>query len=209
MQPMPELEQRAWESSISAHLRRRHLGPPAPSPEQLVLVFADRVWRWQLDIAERVMNEDEHGGFAALSIGISYLEMIGMYLEGYEGDEPGKSKEFFTVGFRAVTDGKLTLVGTTVEDVAERLYKLVRCGLYHDGLTRAGIVLRADAERPPERRRAMYTQRGVDGTLEIVIDPKVLIWTLQDHFAGYVAELLRGEGELRNRFVRRMKWVDA
>ncbi len=201
MSPDAVDEDRAWQSKISAHLQRRHLGPAMPSLEQLVLVFADRVWRWQLDIAERVIREDEHAGFAALSIAMSYLEMIGQYLEGYEGDELKKSRHHFTVGFKAVFEDRSTVEGTTLDDIAGRLYRLMRCGLYHDALTRAGIVL----FRKPEGRQAVYTQRGVDGELEFVVDPYLFILALQDHFAGYVSELLRGESDLRDAFVRRMQ----
>ena len=61
-------EVRAWESYISPHFRRKDLGPDAPKVEQLVAVFADRVWGWQIDIADRLMKSEEHGGFAVLAI---------------------------------------------------------------------------------------------------------------------------------------------
>jgi hypothetical protein len=55
-------ESRAWESFISPHFRLKDLGRRFPKPEQLIAGFADRVWGWQIDVADRLMKSEQHAG---------------------------------------------------------------------------------------------------------------------------------------------------
>lgn len=195
-------EDRAWLSSISPHFTRADLGAGLPSEEVLIQVFADRVWGWQLDVADRLIKTDEHAGFAVLSIVMSYFEMIGKHLRGFEGT--GESKAHFRIGFDAVVGKGLTT--DQADRIAERLYGSVRNGMYHDALTSAGIAL----ARHPEDARVLHETRGVDGTVEIVINPERLIGAIRRHFAAYVTELLREpKGEARKAFITRFRWVDG
>jgi hypothetical protein len=193
-------EVRAWESFISPHFRRKDLGRDVPKPEQLIAVFADRVWGWQIDIADRLMKSEQYAGFAVLSIIASYFEMIGKHLEGFEG--VGESSYHFRKGFDAVfpeapIDAR--------DRISRRIYLGVRNGLYHDALTSAGIALARDTSS-----RVMYETPGVDGTTEIVLNPEPLTSRISQHFSVYVGELLAGPGsELRAAFLRRQAWVNG
>lgn len=192
---------RAWLSYVSPHYGRSDLGPAA-TDELKVLVFADRVWGWQLDVAERLVKTDEQSGFAVLGIVMSYFEMIGKHLRGFEG--MGESAIHFRVGF----DSAFPDVPKDQADrIADRLYKSVRNGLYHDAITSAGIALTRRKDDPP---RVLYETPGMDGMREIVINPELLTSHIRRHFASYVAGLLRDpDGETRKGFVKRFTWVDS
>lgn len=199
--PDDDPEERAWNSSISPHFRRSDLGPARPSDVQFIMVFADRVFGWQLDTADRLIKADEHAGFAVLSIVISYFEMIGKHIEGFEGE--GESRKHFRIGFQSVFQHDFD--PEQADSIADRLYSSVRNGLYHDAITSAAIVLRRD----PSDMRIMYAIQGLDGETEIVINPEWLTNRIRDHFAAYVGELLlEPPGELRATFMRRVTWVD-
>ena len=85
-----------------------------PSYEQKIIIFADRVLGWQLDIAEELRKQIEakgnekspiqNAGFAILSILSSYFEMITQFIEG----EPSanKSKPYFGKGLERVFPGQ-------------------------------------------------------------------------------------------------------
>jgi hypothetical protein len=84
--------------AISEHFTDEQFTPPA-SLEEKVAIFADRVWGWQLNVADR-MRADAHAGFAILAVVASYFEMIAKYQEGFVG--PGASKDHFKKGVQSV-----------------------------------------------------------------------------------------------------------
>lgn len=192
-------EERAWKSFISPHFRRKDLGPVA-TPEQVIAVFADRVHGWQIDIADRLIKTEEHAGFAVLSIVSSYFEMIGKHLEGYEG--VGRSRYHFGKGF----DSVFPEVDAAQRDrVSARIYADVRNGLYHDAITMGGIALSRSTGN-----RVLYETPGVDGSVEIVLNPELLTSRIRTHFAAYIAALLADPStELRAAFLKRQGWAEA
>jgi hypothetical protein len=192
-------EERAWESFVSPHFRRKDLGPVA-TPEQIIAVFADRVTGWQIDIADRLMKTEEHAGFAVLSIVASYFEMIGKHLEGFQG--VGRSSYHFRKGFDSVFP---EVDAAQRERISARIYQDVRNGMYHDAITVGGIALsRSTGDR------VLYETPGVDGTVEIVLNPELLTSRIRTHFAAYVAALLADPtSSLRAAFLRRQGWAEA
>ncbi|MGI8615692.1 MAG: hypothetical protein ACR2L4_02760 [Actinomycetota bacterium] len=171
-----------------------------PTPEQVIAVFADRVWGWQIDIADRVMKSERHAGFAVLSIVASYFEMMGKHVAGFEG--VGQSQRHFLDGFSAVFS---EVPPEVAERIGKRLYLGVRNGMYHDAITAAGIALSGDTGD-----RVIYETAGVDGIVEVVVNPGKLVARIAVHFSEYVARLLgEPESELRAAFLRRVRWVDG
>jgi hypothetical protein len=92
----------------------------------------------QIGIAEFLAYEfsNEHStsplkesGYAVLSIMMSYFEMIEQFRTGK--DSEGHSKDFFVAGFRAVYP-----CTTLSDDDIKDLYKWVRCGMFHSGVTK-------------------------------------------------------------------------
>ena len=194
-------EEIAWQSYISPHFRRSDLGPESPNAEQIICIFADRVWGWQIDVADRLMDADEDSGMAVLGIVMSYFEMIGKHLKGYEGFR--ESEVHFRVGFDSVF---YDVEGEAADRVARKLYKHVRNGMYHDAITNQGIVI----TRHSEEESLLYEREDMDGNLAVVLNPELLVDRIRRHFSAYIGELLRDpDGELRAAFLRRFLWVDT
>jgi hypothetical protein len=143
-------------------------------------VFADRVDGWQLKIARDLIERDGHAGFAVLHIVTSYIEMIAMYVNG-----PGLmgSKKYFEAGAKSVFPELHKENRRHVRWFLKSLYKNLRCGLYHQGMTRAGILLSGDPRQPYE-----FHDLG-SGASQIVINPKLLVDHLSNHFTSYVSTI--------------------
>jgi hypothetical protein len=157
---------------ISPHFRDDHF-PVGPSLDDKVAIFADRVRGWQLDIADRLQRDVQHSGFAVLSVVVSYFEMIAKYRDGFVGT--GKSEHYFTQGVEWV----FPAIGPHGQ-VLKRLYKAVRCGMYHSGITLHGVGITDEGDAA-----LRSTQDGQN----IMINPHQLVPALQDHFSRYVVTL--------------------
>jgi hypothetical protein len=170
--------------------------------EQKVLVFADRVRSWQLDVAERQIRADPHAGFAVLSAILSYFEMYAKHREGFT--KTGESGHYFRKGVEWVFE-RVDVPAEVRTKVAERLWTAARNGLYHDGLTSAGIVLSSEFD---STMRVMGNESGEIG--EVHINPERLVEQVQIHFSGYLLRLLNpGHDALRQNFEKRFDWRES
>ena len=112
--------------------------------------------------------------------------MIGKYLSGYVGD--GGSRSNFKKGVKAT----FPEVGAEEEIFLNTLYKSVRSGLYHIGMTKINVMLRCD----------MPGSIGFNSERKIlVICPDRLVKDLDIRFHNYVTELRDPKNlELRKNF---------
>ena len=145
--------------------------------EEKLKVFADRVRGWQLDIARETIKQNGDSGFAVLHIVTSYFEMIAMYING-----PGLmgSQKYFKAGASSVFPELETEKKRHVRWFLRSLYKNLRCGLYHQGMTRTGIVLTGNTTQPYR-----FKDLG-SGASRIIINPRLLVEHLCNHFDSYV-----------------------
>lgn len=151
-----------------------------PNLDQKILIFEDRVLWWQLEIAEELRSLIEapenngktiqHAAFALVSVLFSYFEMIAQYQKGESSE--GQSNEFFRRGVESVFPGKFK------DKQRGRIYSHIRCGMYHSGLTKKGVLLDGDYPDPI----------AVDGKL-VKVNPHKLSPALKAHFEKYVALL--------------------
>ena len=113
--------------------------PSGLTLENKIDIFADRIDGWQIGIAKKIIqHEIQHSGFALLQIVFSYFEMMGKYLSGYVGDR--ESKANFHRGVKAT----FSEIGPEGEIFLNTLYKSVRNGLYHLGMTKINVILNCD-----------------------------------------------------------------
>jgi len=170
--------------------------PSSMSLDQKIEVFADSVKGWQLDIAQQCADSIPHSGFAVLSIVWSYFEMIAKFQDGYTND--GKSEEYFSKGFDNVFPNLSNPSPEIKERLLKKLYKDVRCGLYHAGITGPNIALSGDFNfsvafaSPPDSVR---------------INPHKLVPDLEQHFQSYIRQLRNHNNEdLRRNFETRLNY---
>lgn len=153
-----------------------------PTIDQKIDVFEDRVFGWQLNIAE-AMDHIPHAGYGIIAALFSYFEMVAQYIAGQSSN--GQSGQFFRQGFRDIyPHSPLTnaQIGT--------IYSRVRCGMYHSGYTKFGTLISGD-----------YPNGVAIQDDTVLVNPHQLRNDLVTHFTSYLHTLRNSEShEARNHF---------
>jgi hypothetical protein len=167
-------------------------------------IFDERVSGWKLNIAdylingirnekgESVLEGNPHAGYAVLDIVFNYFEMIAKYREGYLGKSPRK---YFKKGLRMVFP-VMNKEGdqNAVEELLDKLYSDVRCGIYHIGLTSPSIFL--EGGQP--------AAIGFYRSKRVVINPHQMVFELKRDFNSYISQLKEPNNTiLRSNFEKR------
>lgn len=161
-----------------------------------ITIFHEQTKGWQLDIADQTIDRIGHSGFAVLSIAFSYFEMIGKYQNGFAST--GQSKKYFKEGFYSVFPELTSQPEDVADTLLNSLYESCRCGLYHRGLTKAGILLTGAIDVPITFDVAQK---------KVTINPKLLIANLQLHLQDYVSKLRDPlNAQLREKFEKRFDY---
>lgn len=175
------------------------------SVDDKITIFSDRTYGWQLDIADQLINGKRgpdggiivkaipHSGFAALSIVLSYFEMIAKYRDGFRGK--GKSESYFKQGVYSVFPQLKTGPSQIVDSLLDVIYSGGRCSLYHSAITNRQIILSCDTKVP----------MGFDPHKSILeINPCLLPPGLEAHLQDYVKQLRNVNNSLlRENFEKR------
>ncbi|MBU0509377.1 hypothetical protein KKH27_11150 [bacterium] len=158
----------------------------------MILIFEDRTLGWQIDIAAKCCDLEE-GAFASLHIIMSYFEMIAQYERGENSNF--RLAEFFERGILSVFPQLREM--ENYEDIVRNLQNS-RNGLYHSGMTREKVLLTDDTDSPISNDQSRRV---------ILINPKLLISAVQDHFVRYITRLksLNDSDQSLTRFVQRFR----
>ena len=121
------------------------------NPEKKIDLYEKRLFGWFIDIAKalKVNPGDPNGGPgadpASLLIAMSLFEPLGVYLQGEnapihtKSGEP-KARENFEHGFKHFLEKiHSELSKAQREEIAEWMYRQVRCGLFHLNTAKRGI----------------------------------------------------------------------
>ena len=127
-------------------------------------------------LGQHFENKDDgtpfkQSGYVILSVASAYFEMIQQFIDGKESE--GHSVDFFMRGFKDVyPDPQWT------DTSIKKIYKIVRCGMYHGGMTKINCHL------------SRYFQPGFHlcGN-EIHVNPAAVIREIRWHFERYVESL--------------------
>ena len=194
-----------WAMWITWNWRQSDFSWP-PSIEDKVQIFYQRALGWQLHIADLLANGGEplgeslpvppvpHSGFAVLHICLSYFETIGHY----EGRNPKtkrkkRSSKDFKEGVRSVFPELIDRHGEAAEPLLARLYDGVRCGLYHNSMTKRGVGLGPSSSDIP----ITYDV----STNVLTLNPEKLPKALKKHLEQFRGRLLDPRNvELRKNF---------
>jgi len=162
--------------------------------EDVVEIFEDRIMGWLIEPANHLKSE-QHAGFAILAIVLSYFEPIGQALEGSRNR--GGSRKLFSKGLRAVFPD---LAAEESDALIGELYEQLRCGMFHDGLTREKVVISPASTHP------FVVEKNEDGSLKrVTVTPVNLMHHIEMHLRGYVAQLRDPANvQLRHNFI---KWM--
>ena len=139
--------------------------------ETKILIYEDRVKGWFLDIANELKKNNE-AGFIILQIAVSYIEGIQQFREGKESKTT--SEKFFTKGMSRIFKRR----GKKYKRFLKDFYKSVRCGLFHDGMTRRNVSISGQFNKD-----LRFTKR------EIRINPHKFLDSIYKDFENYIKQL--------------------
>jgi hypothetical protein len=156
---------------ISPSKRRCDFGDKF-SESDMIEIFADRTFGWQIDPADKCLHrKNEENEFASLFIICAYFEQIGHCIS------KGNSTESIKLGFANVfdvsKDAKLTKDFTM----------FVRNGLYHQGITKEEFAV-AFVDSIPKTSLPIEKAEGY-----YVIYPQQFINKVKEHCSSFVALL--------------------
>ena len=158
------------------------------SLDDMIDVFEDQMLGWLIEPAN-VLREHQHAGFSILAIVLSYFEPIAQFLEG----KSRGSKQQFVIGLKAVFP---QLDPRIPSSFFEELYDQIRCGMFHQGLTKAKVVIAPIGPYPIE---VIHGPNHEIAQIKLV--PVNLIDAIQIHLVQYVIELRNSENmKLRTNF---------
>ena len=112
--------------------------------------------------------------FAILNLCLQYFEMYEQFASGQSSKD--KSGEFFGRGFQKVFPNH----GFAASDIS-RIYKMLRCGMYHTAMPKDRCGLSRDLSIP------ILDDNGV-----ILINPSLFVDAIIQHFNQYCADLRTG-----------------
>lgn len=158
------------------------------SLDDMIDVFEDQMLGWLIEPANALRNH-QHAGFSILAIVLSYFEPIAQFLEG----KSGGSRQQFVIGLKAVFP---QLDPGIPQALFEELYDQVRCGMFHQGITKAKVVIAQAGPYPIEVIHGPNHE-----VVQVKLVPVTLIDAIRNHLMQYVAKLRDpGNTELRTNF---------
>lgn len=162
-----------------------------PTLEDKIDVFQRRVIGWQIDIADQLLQKIEHSGFAALAVLASYPEMMWQYRNGQLSE--GKSRQAFREEMTRIYPS-FDLNDPQHKSALDCIYDEVRCGMYHNGITKKRVALSGSFDSA--------VNIASDGSIRV--NPHFWPRDFRQHLENYVTQLRDVRNEvLRQRFKMR------
>lgn len=147
-----------------------------------ILIYEDRVNGWFLNFAEELTKKD-NSEFVVLMICINYLEGNQQFREG---------KSSLNNSSETLKRALKRIFPETEEETLDYLIDRVRHGLFHDGMTRRGALLRYGLSIP------FFTFTMRDGEKWLEIDPSKFLEEVRKDFAFYI-EILKNKENKKER----------
>lgn len=150
-------------------------------------IYEREVEEWFLNPASSLLSQDSFGNsFIVLMVCMSYIEGVEQYRTGIESTR--RSKECFVDSFKRLYPNEYR------DDHLKRLYDKARCGLFHNGMVKGGVIFNNAFQRPIEFQ---------DNGETIKVNPKKLLYDIKDDFERYINELKTPDSKsLRGNFDR-------
>lgn len=147
-----------------------------------ILVYEDMVKTWFLQVAKYLslknkvkINKNEEfdtneAGFVILQIATSYIEGNQQYREGKSGNRG--SMDTFRRGIKRIFNLKHK------NSLIDKFYEQVRCGLFHDGMTRKLVTIDGN-----------YKKSITLSDKSIKINPYKFLSKIEEDFDNYISDL--------------------
>jgi hypothetical protein len=185
----PHFVQSSDKPDVIAHRSGREY--PWPDKNTGILVYEDRVVGWFFDFGEMLKSED-NAGFAVLQIAVAQIEGMEQYRRGETSKN--KSEDFLCKGLRRIFP-----LEQWDDSWFNQFYTAVRCGLFHDGMTRRGVGISKDF---PEA--LVYDE----DRQQVLVNPNSFLDAVRSDFEQYLVDLKDpANSELRESFWKLTKQV--
>lgn len=138
-----------------------------------ILVYEDRVKGWFLEIAGKLKTDNE-AGFVILQIALSYLEGNQQYRKGE--NSRNNSEVFFKESLKRIFPE--LCIRQNIDRLLHNFYVGVRCGLFHDGMTRRFVTISGE-----------FSDALSIHANEIKINPHKFLDKITEDFDEYITEL--------------------
>lgn len=148
--------------------------------EVKISIYEDRVNGWFLDFA-RKLTKEKNSEFVVLMICVNYLEGNQQFREGRTSSK-GKSTEVLKRALKRIFPN-------TNENILNYLIDKVRHGLFHDGMTKKGALLKYGLSVP------FFTFKTNEGEW-ITLDPSLFLKEVQKDFEEYIYILKNKENKI-------------
>ncbi|MBQ0799417.1 MAG: hypothetical protein KBT63_09025 [Porticoccaceae bacterium] len=157
--------------------------------ETKIKIYEREVTEWFLSPASDLLKQDSFkNSFVVLMICMSYIEGVEQYKTGIDSNK--KSKKCFISSVNRLFPDKFS------DKNLEVLYSKSRCGLFHNGMVKGGVVFSSAYKNAIE-----FINNG-----EIInINPELLLRRITDDFDSYIAELRSNISETDNDRIKAVK----
>lgn len=157
-----------------------------------ILIYEDRVKEWFLKIGKKLKRDNE-AGFAILQIAVAYIEGNQQYREG-KSSKDKKSGIFFKRAMKRLFP-EISKIDN-LNKYLDNFYDQVRCGLFHDGMTKSTVTISKE-----------YGEALEIADSNIKINPHKFLDKVNNDFTNYIIQLKNKENrKLRIDF--ELRWDD-
>ena len=138
-----------------------------------IIIYEKEVKGWFLNPASKLLSRNSFdNGFIVLMICMSYFEGVEQYKTGIRSN--GRSGKYFKDSVKRLYPNKFRDIELG------KLYSKSRCGLFHNGMVKGGIVFSAGFSE------SIKFQNNGD---RIEVNPKLLLEDIKEDFEKYINEL--------------------
>lgn len=160
------------------------------SIDDKIYIYKRQVEEWFLNRAVSLCHR-KNNNFVVVMIATSYIEGIEQYRNGRLSN--GLSKQYFLDGMKRIFG-----IQNVSDNQLKMLYKHLRCGLFHNGMSGVVVVLNRTFKCAIE-----FSNRGT-----IDINPRLFLAAIIQDFQQYINELNNENNTtLRNNFNRMLSVV--
>lgn len=148
-----------------------------------IYIYERQVREWFINRAASMIRRKQNN-FVVLMIAVAYIEGSEQYRRGKSSE--GKSQKFFRYGVQRIFG-----FGESDSRRIDALYKHLRCGLFHNGMSGDAVILN-------RKLKKAITFSNI-GTIDI--NPKLFLKIVVEDFETYLEELRDvNNTEARNNF---------